>query len=111
MPLKSKNWVSLSPHPAILAEGLVGTLGSTNIDKDLKLFWIVLVIWALPPLPSAPCLTLLIGNLEKKKMSLPVRFNKTEDVKEKIERKELQGVCVCVNMYLNYGNKRGIHKR
>lgn len=47
----------------------------------------------------------------KKKMSLPVRFNKTEDVKEKIERKELQGVCVCVNMYLNYGNKRGIHKR
>lgn len=31
----------------------------------------------------------------KKKMSLPVRFNKTEDVKEKIERKELRGVCVC----------------
>lgn len=56
---------SLSSCPAVLAEGLVGTKCSTNIDKDLKLLWIILVLWVLYATPSVPCLT-LTGNLEKK---------------------------------------------
>ena len=61
--LKSQRRVSLSSHPVVLAEGPVGSKCATNTGRELTLFWVFLVLWALYAAPFVPCLTLLIDNL------------------------------------------------
>lgn len=82
--LKSKNWVSFSACPMILAESLVWTKCSTNTDKDLKSFRIILVAWALYAVSSVSRLTLLIGNSEKNCHGCLMLFRKTYFIEQKL---------------------------